>query len=271
MTRLWLRRGFGPLLALAGLVAVAAAYAQEPRKGNSVVRQDETSALEITDKQYDEETGELLLVLRNRSDVTVTAFAVSVVSADSTGRGPTRVQGEDQFLGDGIAPGTSFEMRVLLGFPGQAPSALSGRAVSLDHEIRSDNTSYGNTAAIDRLFESRAAYFVAVREALTRLQAAQKRLGLQRSVLPLLQEETERGREARSAITDEYQARQEELDRPHLAAVASVGDLAEQTVERIEAGHPAEQAIADLETILEAQLDRASRNIRQEDLERAEK
>ncbi|MCP3997329.1 MAG: hypothetical protein GY722_20050 [bacterium] len=269
MTRSSQCRGIVPVLAFAALVGFSATYAQELEvKPLARPFQDEDSALEITDKQYNEETGELLLVLRNRSDLTVTAFAVSLVSADPTGSGPTRVQGKDMFPGDGIAPGASYEMKVALGASGQSSSRFSARAVRLDHEIRSDNTSYGNRASIDRVFELRAAYFVELKEALTRLR--QGTSGLKRSALPLLREETELGKESRRALTDP-QDRHTQRDRSRLAAVASIGDLTEQIVRRIEAGESAEQAVADLELFLENELARASRNIRRVDLERYER
>ncbi len=268
MIRSWQCRGIAQVLAFASLMDFSATYAQELEDKNWTPLQVEDSALEITDKKYNEETGELLLELRNRSDVTVTAFAVSLVSSDSTGSGTTTVLGEDRFPGDGIAPGASYEMKVALGDPRQYPSRFFGRAVKLDHEIRSDNTSYGNTAAIDRLFQRRAAYFVELEEALTRLR--QVTSGLPMSVLPLLRDETEKGKAARRALLDP-QDRHIQQDRSRLAAVANIGDMAEQTVELIEAGQPAEQIVSHLETFFEKELARAAKNIRLVDLERYER
>ncbi len=263
MPRSWQCRGIVPVLTLAALVGFSATYAQELEDPNWPGR-DEDSALEFTDKRYNEETGELVLVLRNRSDVTVTAFAVSHVGSS----GSTSVWGEDRFPGDGIAPGASYEMKVALGGPHQSSSRFSGRAVRLDYEVRSDNTSYGNTAAVDEVFERRTAYFVELEVALARFR--QEYSGLPRSVLPLLREESERAKEARRALLDP-QDRHTRRDRARLAAVASIGDLAGQAVEHIEADQIAEQVVAYLEQFLEDELARASKNVRLIDLERYER
>jgi hypothetical protein len=251
-------------------VGFSALHAQEREGKKGLPPHDEDSALEIIDKKYNEETGDLLVVLRNRSDVTVTAFSIAVVSADSTGSGTTRVQGEEMFPGDGIAAGASYELKVALGAPDELSSRFSARAVILNHEIRSDNTSYGNSASIDKYFERRTAYFVELKEALTRLRGEKGRSGIPGPVLPRIREEAARGKEARRALVDP-QDQHTRRDRARLAAVASIGDMAEQAVKGIEAGQFVEQTVANLELFLETELAHASRNIRPVDLERYER
>lgn len=263
-------RGIISVLAFTAVVGLSALHAEEHGGGKSEPPRDEVPALEIIDKKYNEETGELLVVLRNRSDVTVTAFSIAIVSADSTGSGTTKVRGEEMFPGDGIAAGASYELEVTLEAPDEPPSRFSARAVILNHEIRSDNTSYGNRASIDRYFEGRVAYFVELEEALTRLRGERGRSGISRPVLPLLREEAEKSKEARRALVDP-QDQHTQRDRARLAAVASIGDMAAQAVKGIEAGQFVEQTLANLELFLETELAHASRNIRPVDLERYER
>ncbi len=255
-------------LALAVLVGFSAAYAQEPENKNRLPVQDEGFVLEITDKHYNEETGDLSLMLRNNSDLTITAYGVSLVFSDREPRAPTGVSAKDMFPGDGIAPGASREHKIALGDPSQYSARYSARAVKLHHEIRSDNTSYGDTEFINNDFEQRTAYFVELERALTRLR--RETSGIPKSVLPLLKEEAEEGKAARQFLTDPYNQRTQR-DGSRLSAVASIGSLAGQTVKMIENGHPAEQAVAYLDQFLEDELANASRNIRPADLERYER
>ncbi len=267
MTRSWQHRGIASILALAAHVGFSATYAQALGDKSPAPLQDEHWALEIADKKYNEETGKLVVVLRNRDELRVTACAVALVFSDSTGGGSTLVRGEEMYLGDGIAPGAFYEMEVELGPPGPAPPRFSARAVKLYYEIRSDNSSYGDTASIERLFETRAAYFVEFEKALARLREGKGPPALKKSVLPLLREETEKGKKALRALTDQQQDRYTQLDRPRLAAFASISNLTEQTLQRIEAGEPAEQVVSELEWVLEDQLARTAKNIRPADLE----
>lgn len=270
MTRLSQGRASIPLLFFVSFLGASTIHAQGGESGDGIRLQDAQPAMAITGKTYDEETGDLHLILQNTSDLTVTAFAVALVSASSAGRGATRVRGEEMFPGDGIAPGASYNLTIKLGPPGHSPERYVARTVRLDHEIRSDNSSWGNRSSIDRVFESRAAYLVELEAVLARLRTGRGTGGVPVSALPAIAGEADRGREAQSSLTNPHD-RHTQLEAARLAAVATIGGMAEQTIQGIQRGQIAEQAVADLELFFERELENASRNVRPRDLERFER
>lgn len=263
----WKSRRFVPVLTLAGLMAVSVSYGQETWSKDSALAQNgEESALVIVDKKYDEESGDLVLVLTNRSEVSVTAFSLFFVIADATGNGPIHFTERDFFPGDGIAPGAAHPITVNRGIPDQPSSRFSARSVRLDFEIRSDNSSYGNAASVDRVFERRVADYVELNGLLTRIK--QMSSGLPMSLLPMLKEVAERGQEARGSLLQGSNPQTTERERAHLAALSGTGFLAEQTLAMVEKGLLPEQAVARLEKLLEVEVARRSKGFRSVDLER---
>ncbi len=256
------------MFAFALLLGVSATYAQEGKTSGPL--QDDVPALEIVEKRYNEETGDLLVVVRNRGDLAVTAFGIRTVDGGPEGDGSIGFHYQDMYIEGGIAPGTTYETQISLGDPTQFPSSrFAARSAKLDHEIRSDNTSYGNTEYIDMWFEQRAADFVEYEAALARLR--EERSGLPKSVRPLLEEQTEDGQKARRVLLDPYNGR-EQRERARLSAIANVASMTEQIERSIENGERTEQeAVAWLEQYFEERLAIIAKNIRPIDLERYER
>ncbi len=264
------------LLIFLALVSFSARAQESSQTTRDLLDKNGAPALQITEKVFDEETGLLTVVLTNRSNLNVTAFAVSLVAADSTGNGTMGIQEEERFPGDGIAPGATFVMKMALGIPDPTQRRFLAQAVNLEYEIRSDNTIYGDTALSDRIFEQRAAYLVELERASQRLQSAHGDSAGQRSVLPLLQEATKEGKAAHRTLLDgrslsELPAGEEQHERARLAAVLRVGNMMDQYLQLIETGQQStEVAITYLEQFLESELANTARNIRPEDLQGGE-
>ncbi|MCP3998094.1 MAG: hypothetical protein GY722_23990 [bacterium] len=269
MARSWQLRRIFPLFAFAALLGSSGTYAQ-PDAERSGPLQDEVPALEIIDKRYDEGTGILRVVLRNRSDLAVTAFGLSSVDASPTGSGVWGTDAQDLYILGGIAPGASYEMEISLGDPIEdSSSRFAARSVKLDHEIRSDNTSYGNTKDIDMWFEQRAADFVECEAALARLREATS--GLPKSVRPLLKAEREDGQAAQSILLDSKNGR-DQRERARLSAIVRLAEITKQVEKWIETGSRSEQeAVAFLQQFFEERLAIIAKNIRPADLERYER
>lgn len=271
MIRSWQAREIIPILTLAALMSISSVNIPAGEEEFLTPWQDNESALEISSKAYNEETGKLVLILKNRSDLTITALGVVLVSSDSTGRGSTMLQAEEFFPGDGVAPRASYEMVLTLGTPGQTSPKFSARAALLHHEIRSDNSSYGHAATVDKLFQERAAYYVEYKAVLNRLRARKEAPDVSRPMLSFFEEEAERGEEARRDLLEDTRGQISERERARLSAVASVSHIARQVFERVTAGLAGEELFAQMEDLFEQEMLNASRNIRPVDLERYEK
>ncbi len=269
MARSWQLRRIFPLFTFAALLGSSGTYAQEPDAERSGPLQEEVPVLEIIDKQYDEEANAISFVLRNRSDLAVTAFGIAFADAPARGGG-TGVSARDLYIFGGIAPGASYEMEIPLGDPiDDSSSRFTARSVTVHYEIRSDNTSYGNTEDVDTWFEHRAADFVECEAVLARLREATS--GLPKSVRPFFKAEREAGQAARSILLDSYNGR-DQRERARLSAIVSLAEITKQVEQRIETGRRSEQeAVALLQQLLEERLAINAKNIRPIDLERYER
>ena len=225
-------------------------------------------ALEIFDKEYNEETGELLLSLKNGStDLDITAFGVLIEVFTSDGRSHFQIHGEELIPGDGILPGELYELTIAISREDQPSSRFAGRTLELHYEIRSDATSYGNEALIRDIFASRSAHFLEHDKALRRLRE-ERRLGDEASsILPFLREEAKRAVERQVVFTEPTEP-EERQKREHASAAADVADLADQFKGFIEAGNPIDEALDQFEWVLQHLRDRFSDNIPREELER---
>ena len=131
-------------------------------------------ALEITEKSFDEETGDLSLQITNTHDyLAVTAFGVAMTYDRGDGGGSMQVQVRDLLPGDTLAPGAVHEMTFGLGGPKEESALSRYRAVQivLHFEILADTTSRGNIVFIDELFARRAHEVIEAEAMLERLHA----------------------------------------------------------------------------------------------------
>lgn len=241
------------------------AAAQEIRLQESAT-EDETSALQVINKNFDGASGELSIVLLNRSDLDITSFAVLVVSSDELGNGTTTLHGQEMFPGEPLTPGASHEMKFSLNQT--SSSKLSARAVKLEYEIRSDRSSFGNTELIDDVFLRRAAYLVEMDKALARLRQGQESPNLHPPVVPLLKKEKERGQEAQRLLLAFPFEVKTPLETSRWSALSNVGDLAAQTLKIIEEGGSLDRAASNLEQLLASEVAHASKHVRPDDIAR---
>lgn len=265
MRQLRIKSGHGPFVGPKGVVAMVLALVLLVSPAGAGSNHDKGFVLEIVEKRYDEATGDLTVRVRNRSiDLWVTAFGFSRV-----GGGSRDISSWEKYITGGIAPGAYHESVVSLGETGDPSTAFTARSVKLHHEIRSDNTSFGDTEAIEMWFERRVASYVEHERALVRLR---EETGNQSaSFRALAGDDIDTGREAQRRLLDTSisERGRSQRETARLSAIASVSDMLFQADRWIESGERTEQeALAYLKDYFERKLAILAENLRPIDLER---
>ncbi len=255
----------GQLGALALLLAPEV-LAEEPE-----VQQNSEWALEITEKEFDKDTGKLRVQITNTNDfLSVTAFGVAATYDRGGGRGGTRVRGEEMLLGEPLVPGAIFELTYNLSLReererGNAKFAAVKAAVH--YEILSDTTSRGNVVFIDEIFAKRAHFLREVEIQLTRLLTARRSSTSKSSLMEFWADESARRKEA-SDVLKKVNGRPSQTERYRSEAVFSLTDLSSQVQQRIAEGEPSEEILDKMEWVLrDHYLEPTSYGVRQQDLE----
>ena len=228
-------------------------------------------AIEITEKGFDEETGDLSLEITNTHDyLAVTAFGVAMVYDRGDGGGSMQVQAMDLLLGDPLVPGAAREMTFGLGGPKHESASSRYQAVQvvLHFEILADATSRGNTVYIDEFFATRAHRVIETEAMLERLHAV--RSNPRDEVLAeFWANETQRRQEAHQFLRSTERNRpRRDLDRH--GAIQGLTNLSVQIKQRIDSGESVDEMLGTLDVILrEYTLEPLSEGVRPQDLERA--
>lgn len=220
-------------------------------------------ALRIIEKDFHESAGILRLRLENSSETQdVTAFGVAVVFGKADGMGGGTGKARDLLMGQPLPPGSMTEVTFeLTGGPYTTLSA------SLEYEILSDNSAHGDAEAYEQIFQLRAHYALAAKQALSRVR--ELRYGTTAEQDDFFAEMEHRGGKAeRSLLPSSY--RSTEAERARWSAVDSVADLVLQFREQIQRGASRAETLDKLDWILESKiLDSILSGVRERDLEEA--
>lgn len=255
------------LLTILAILALAGSLSAET--ANEIGPFDpEEWTLQIVEKEFDPETGELHLVFENTSDsLTVTAFGVLMVRGEPDAAEKIERYATDLVFEGGIPPRGTYRYTNQHARPGKIDRFAVIHAV-MDHEILSDATSRGDETYIEYFFETRTFEAIEFGAAIERYRNARVEFIEKADLMAFLRREIARDQYDLPIVTSyRDKKRVSETERNRIHAIEAVADQARQIEEHLLNGRDREEIVPVFTRLMEERYELLLSNLRESDLE----